>query len=257
MARPDVSAFTARWYGRLPAYVRRDDAALDYPLLRSLSLLGDQAGEVEATFDAIDRREPDEGGPVDDTSDLGDPATAPSSWLPWLAMLAGLDVDRAPASFLRLLGDVEPLYPTLADLAAVGTLGDVNEALTSNVGGALDEAGLRAAIASGGNRWAGSKRAIREFVEAFLTGTKIVQVRPHKAGNVNVTEVATFAHQTPEPWRLEAALAAAPIVAAAGARIDYSLKVGGDLADVKAGFATLADVDAAFPTLADLAVYVP
>lgn len=88
MPRPVVHAHTERLYDRLPELYR--DADLDqlldgsgYPLLRFLSLIGDQAGDVEDTLDLVD---PDRGGA------LTNPDTIPLEWLPWLAQLVGLGV---------------------------------------------------------------------------------------------------------------------------------------------------------------------
>lgn len=46
MARPTVDAATEAVYRRVPGYVRDDDADLDYPALRWLSLIGDQLGDL-------------------------------------------------------------------------------------------------------------------------------------------------------------------------------------------------------------------
>lgn len=81
MARPTPHAFTERLYAALPEVYRDPDAALDYPLLRYLSLMGDLAGTVE---DVIDRVDPAREG------DLVDVDTADTAWLPWLAQITGL-----------------------------------------------------------------------------------------------------------------------------------------------------------------------
>lgn len=61
MARPTVAAPTERTYDRLPEHYRHADerqgaGANQYPLLRFLSLLGDQAGELEDFYDRFDHR---------------------------------------------------------------------------------------------------------------------------------------------------------------------------------------------------------
>lgn len=89
MSRPDVAPITERLYADLPELYRLADRAQPdgpdgYPLLRWLSLIVDQAGDVDELADRFD--------PVDNpsgTSDLVDPATADAAWLPWLANLVG------------------------------------------------------------------------------------------------------------------------------------------------------------------------
>lgn len=92
----DLAPWSWRAWGRLPAYVRAADAREltggGYPLARFLSLLGDQAGEVEALFDRFAYLSPAEGGPGGATSDLVDPRTADAAWLEWLAWLAGVEL---------------------------------------------------------------------------------------------------------------------------------------------------------------------
>lgn len=60
-----------------------------YPLLRFLSLVGDQLDELAELVDRIDYRDESELGTPGDTSDLVNPATADPAWLPWLAQLVG------------------------------------------------------------------------------------------------------------------------------------------------------------------------
>lgn len=92
MARPTVSATTERLYASLPEMYRDSDEPLDFPLLRYLSLLGDQAGEVDTLYERIDYVTRDDGGTVGDTSDLADPATADVGWLRWLGALVGAQI---------------------------------------------------------------------------------------------------------------------------------------------------------------------
>lgn len=87
MARPTVSPFTERVYEQLPSVYIDNDSSVDYPLLRYLSLLCDQAGEIA---DIYDRLNYDDTNPTG-TSDLSDPATADEAWLPWLAQMVGAD----------------------------------------------------------------------------------------------------------------------------------------------------------------------
>lgn len=76
MPRPVVTAYTEQLYARLPERYRAADESTDWTTLRILSLLGDQAHDVEALLDRI--------------TDLVDPAEADTVWLPWLAQLAGV-----------------------------------------------------------------------------------------------------------------------------------------------------------------------
>jgi hypothetical protein len=79
--------FTHRLYNGLPQLYRDAD---DGTLLNYIRLLADQAGEVETLVERISYTPPDERGDPLDTSDLVDPATADSIWLPWLAQLVGV-----------------------------------------------------------------------------------------------------------------------------------------------------------------------
>ena len=92
MPEPTVHPHTRRVYDELPEVYRDADRAEPsgggWPLLRFLSLIGDQIGAVE---DLIDRIDPDIGG----GSDLVDPNTADPAWLPWLGQLVGV-VDLPP-----------------------------------------------------------------------------------------------------------------------------------------------------------------
>lgn len=90
MARPTFTPLTERAYARLPEFYRDDDDAQgDYPLLRYMSLVFDQAGAYEQLGDRIDPAT----NPTS-TSDLVDPASADAAWLPWLALVYGA---RIPA----------------------------------------------------------------------------------------------------------------------------------------------------------------
>jgi hypothetical protein len=95
MARPIPSAFTERWYAALPEHYRDRDEGLDYPLLRWMSLLGDQAGEVFTLLTRIQYIPIDDGGVPGDTSDLADPSAADEAWLPWLGELVGVTLPPA------------------------------------------------------------------------------------------------------------------------------------------------------------------
>lgn len=89
MPRPVVAATVERLYATLPAFYRDADEAQPepgYPLLRYLSLLGDQAGEVEALLDRFQ------------AGDLVDPELADPGWLDWLAQHVGATYPRATST---------------------------------------------------------------------------------------------------------------------------------------------------------------
>jgi hypothetical protein len=88
MPRPDVADLTDRLYDRLPAMYRDADEPLNFPLLRWLSLLLDQAGELDVLHDRLAPND------LADISELADPATADLAWLPWLAQLVGVRLPR-------------------------------------------------------------------------------------------------------------------------------------------------------------------
>lgn len=114
--RPAVGPFTDTLYRRLPELYRDADDAQDegrsnYPLLRYLSLVGDQLTQVAEllgrfTYDPLDDRDNtdppwqrfgsglfgDDTYGDNDVADLVDPALADTAWLPWLAQLVGVDV---------------------------------------------------------------------------------------------------------------------------------------------------------------------
>lgn len=89
MATPTVHPTTARLYAELPEFYRRedlDDGGPDgAPLLRFLSLVGDQLGDLD---DLVDRLDPDTGA----GSELLDADRADAGWLRWLGQLIGVRV---------------------------------------------------------------------------------------------------------------------------------------------------------------------
>ena len=82
MARPIVGAATERLYLLLPEFYRTADIKLDYPLLRFLATLGDQASEAQDIIDAWYS-----------TGSLVDPVLGDADWLDWQAQLVGVDLD--------------------------------------------------------------------------------------------------------------------------------------------------------------------
>jgi hypothetical protein len=87
VSRPVVSDYTERLYGNLPEFMQDSDevelSGGGYPLLRYLSLLGDQAGDVDTLADRIAAGE------------LADPVRADDAWLPWLAQMVGVQLDTS------------------------------------------------------------------------------------------------------------------------------------------------------------------
>lgn len=157
MARPVVSGYTERLYGRLEEFRREADAEQDYPLLRYLSLLGDQAGEVEELLDRFDYVSTADGGQPGDTSDLVDPATADAAWLPWLAQHVGAVLPR---------GIAEAEQRVTIESAA-------------------------------GGFQAGSRPALAAVARRALTGAQYVNITAHLEGNVWVIGLATAEEDTP------------------------------------------------------------
>lgn len=91
LARPDVRVpvvyasphpTTVEMYSRLPEWMRTLDTYGH--LLKYLSLIGDQLGELN---DLLDRLIPGEW-----PSDLTNPWAADPEWLPWLSQIAGVDL---------------------------------------------------------------------------------------------------------------------------------------------------------------------
>jgi hypothetical protein len=171
MAPPAVHPLTLRWYEGLPEAWRNLDAAQenpDYPLLRLMSLIGDQLGAVEELIDRINYFPPDEGGDPGDTSDLADPATADAAWLPWLARLVGV-----------------LLPPALSEAEARDAV----------------------AFASSGWR-AGTKDGMADAARSALTGTRYVRIIDHYGGDEWRVEVMTRATETPSVPAVLAAIVA-------------------------------------------------
>lgn len=123
--RPAVGPFTEALYARLPELYKDADEAQDeglsnYPLLRYLSLVGDQLTTVaellaRLTYTPLDDRDNtdapwdrygtglfgDDTYGDEDVADLVDPWLADSSWLPWLAQLLGINIAGLETSEAR------------------------------------------------------------------------------------------------------------------------------------------------------------
>lgn len=97
MTRPAVHPTTEDIYARFPALYRDADeqqaaGPSGFPLLRYVSLEGDQVGELEDLLDRIAYVRRADGGDAGDTSDLVDPSTADVAWLPWIGQHVGVVV---------------------------------------------------------------------------------------------------------------------------------------------------------------------
>lgn len=157
---PVVHPATQELYDGLPRFYRVADAqqAGDLPLLRYLSLMGDQLGEVLDLLDRVNYVAPDEDGELGDTSDLVDPATADAAWLPWLAQLVGARITPAMDETAR----------------------------RDAIAGA--STGWRAATAS----------AIALAAATALTGSRYLRVINHYTGDRWKIELMTRATETPD-----------------------------------------------------------
>jgi hypothetical protein len=163
MVRPTPSAFTENLYASLPDHYRESDEPLDFPLLRYLSLLGDQGGDIATLIDRIGYIPIDDGGLPGDTSDLADPATADLAWLPWLGQLVGVI-----------------LTPAVTGQAA-------RDAVAGAVNGYQ----------------VGTKGAIAKAAQSGLTGTKYAEVHDHSIaavgdGGMWDVLIVTRASETPD-----------------------------------------------------------
>jgi post-segregation antitoxin (ccd killing protein) len=183
-AQPGVSATTLRLYNRLPEFYRQADARQpDWPLLRFLSLVVDQLGELEVLYDRIDFVSVNDGGAPGDTSDLVNPATADTNWLRWLAQLVGVD---------------------LSGLSAVA-----------------DQRAAIASASSGWQ--AGTKGAIAAAAQSILTGGRYTKVADHNAGDQWRVLVTTRTSETPGGTAAVLAAIAAKKVTPAGVQIDAAI----------------------------------
>lgn len=174
MTRPIVHARTEAFYARLPDVYREADAAQDrgagdldgYPLLRWLSLIVDQLGEVADLLERIDYYSPDDRGAPGDTSELVDPELADARWLPWLAQVVGV-----------------ALAPNLS-------VADQRAAIAGAVTGYLK----------------GTKQGIAAAAATALTGTRYVRVIPLYGGDQWRLEVRTRTSETPSTAAVLAAI---------------------------------------------------
>lgn len=210
MVAPVVHPFTQSVYDSLPEALRTGQEALDYPLLRYLSLLLDQTGVHADAAVAFDYVPLDEGGVAGDTSALIDPDTADAAWLSWLAQLTG-----------------QRLSPLLTETARRDAV-------------RYGAAGWRA----------GTKQAVADAAKSALTGTRYVGVWDHSnptsgygAGGEWDVLLVTRVEETPDvPAVLQAVIdkGAKP----AGVVLHHAA-YSGTWAQIEAAHPTWADMDAA------------
>lgn len=209
---PDVHPTTLAIYGRLEEFRRDADARLGYPLLRWLSLLGDQAGEISDLFDRIDVLPVEDGGDPDATSALTDPTAADAAWLPWLAQFVGVQLDESM------------------------TEAEQRDAVR------YASSGLRA----------GTKTGVAAAAKTVLTGGKYAKVYDHAVPNAGGTldpgsqwdvTIVTRTSETPDP-----ALVLATVVAKGAKPVGDVLHhqpYSATWAQIEAAFPTWADIEAA------------
>lgn len=188
--RPDVGTTTERMYARLPAFYREDDETDgDYPLLRFLSLVGDQASEVE---DIVDRL----------PTDLANPIAAEAAWVPWLAQLVGLDTSFDPEEHRFALTWL--FVEAKGTWDAFSTWNDFEYVVLPTAGASISE--LREAIANASLGWGvGTKKAIGAAAQSVLIGSRSVRVYDHSS-NVSIggatawdVLIVTATSETPSP----------------------------------------------------------
>lgn len=257
MARPDTTATTERLWGALPQLYRDADEAQGdgvdgWPLLRYVSLLGDQADELAALYGRLALHDD---GAGDWRSDLGDPEAADDVWLPWLASLAGLSLyvgSGVGESFHQLVLD----YATFDLMRADNATFDFVRLHAQFVPGALGPEALRLALLGvGGARFAGSTQAWEMLLEPYLVGYKWVLHDRIFGGDAWHLRLHTYAAETPDPTRLGLVIAAA--ARAAGLLVDYEVRAGSSFDQIVAGWATFAAITAGLPTFDALTAWVP
>lgn len=257
MAVPVVEPFTARWWEQLPAVYRAGDEAQadgpsSYPLLRFLSLLGDQAAEVDTLYDRIALHDDGSG---DWVSDLADPRFADPGWLNWLAQMAGLGLhvgSGSGESFAQLVID----YPTFGALAAANATFELVRHHGAQVaGGGGPDAARTALLDTTGARHAGSTGAWERLITPYLVGAKRVLHKRIFGGDAWHLRLETYGSETPSPAVVGAVIAA--VAHAAGLTVSYATRSGASFTEVTAGFDDFAEIVADLPTFDALSVWLP
>lgn len=255
MSAPAVAELTRRWWEDLPELYRaadeeRSEGDDGMPLLRFLSLLGDQAGELEQL---VDRILPHlvEGRWI---SELTDPGLADEAWLGWLAQLAAVQPPLGTGSaesYAQVILD----FPTYGDVEALGTY-----AVLARHGQDITDAGpgpgeVRDLLANAAAaRRVGSTAAWEAAITPLLTGTQTVLHERIFGGDPWHLRFETFAAETPSPAAVAAAIA--QVRRPAGLLVTYEL-YGADYQTIVDDFATHAAVDAAFADFEAMRAYEP
>lgn len=262
MTRPTVTPAAERMYGRLPELYRgadeqQPDGPDGYPLLRFLSLIGDQIGALETLYDRIDFATADEGLVAGDTSDLVDPTVADDDWLHWLAQLVGIQLPYVSSGVADTWYQLTLDYPTWTALkAANATWDQVREHGATVPGAGIGPHQLRVAIADAEGGWmATSRESYEALIAPYLTGQKRVLFTPIYTGDPWRLLLESYLIETPNPAAITAALGKVP--RAAGLQVSYAARTGSHWSDVAANFATWNTVKTSFATWNALAHYVP
>lgn len=221
---------TADVRARFPlAYVDADDRS-DAPLLRWLSLLWDQVGEVADTGESF---APDDGS----RSALIDPDRADDGWLPWLGQLLGFSFPATmPAASMR---------------AALNSF--------------TFQRGTAAAIVSAAQRYLkpGSPVVVDRVDQWHYTVTVFtadiigLTLRDLDADYATLNDVAAAFPRLSDFETQQGNLQAAVEAEKPAGLVMTLIVTTGSLDELAAAYATLAAVDAAFPTMGDLAVWAP
>ena len=92
MSEPTFGSTTEDMWERLPAHFARMDALNDWQMKKYVNLAAAQLQQVDDLIDRIDYNSVSDGGEPDETSELVNPMTADTRWLPWLGQLFGVYV---------------------------------------------------------------------------------------------------------------------------------------------------------------------
>lgn len=259
MSVPVVSEFTRRWFAGLPELYRAADEAQDYqgddngqPLLRYMSLIGDQAGEIETLVDRIALHESTDGVWW---SDLANPDTADDAWLTWIAQLAGIQVALGSIlaeSYAQLIFD----YTSYNDVR----LGNLTYAQLrhhgSDVGAGTGPDQIRQILRDAAlGRLMTSTGDWERILAPYLTGHKRVIHDRIYGGDPWHLHLETYSIETPSAAVITAVIERTPW--AAGLVVSYHVRSGSSYGEVATGFATYGDLAAALPSYLALSHWIP
>jgi len=93
MSEPIYDVTTERVYARLPEHFRRTDINQDYALKKYIHSVAQEQDQITTLIERFDYTPPEDGGELDDTSELVDPRFADEAWLPWLGQLLGVNLN--------------------------------------------------------------------------------------------------------------------------------------------------------------------